>query len=276
MYPRNPPKNLGEVLSPDYTPVCVYKTGVNQYAVLIAGTVGGIDGGNWNSAKDTGLGTPTEYEKQIRNILLSLDENAEVTLVGHSQGGMVADVMASDQSYLKNKNIKITNLISFGSSEVAPPNDKVSYRRFRAGQDPVTGFSLRALFRGNYKQEKVKGGPKSGLFGDHSWYDDSPELGDIPLVNKETGEPLFKSFSHVKCYPPVKKSSSYFVRKIFNPNPIDLLDDRIEDAIPDLMDAGAIAGRFVDWWNNKPRSPRSGMGLITSRSVLNSEFSSSM
>ena len=157
MYPKSP-ESLGEVIFPDYTPVCVYKTGSNQYAVLILGTVGGFDTGNWNSAMETGLGTPTEYEEQVRSILLGLGKDADVTLFGHSQGGMVADVMAADQT-LQDNSININRVVTFGSPEVAAPQDDVSYYRYRAGDDPVTGLTHRALLEWDHEQINIDGDP---------------------------------------------------------------------------------------------------------------------
>jgi len=269
MYPKTT-NTLGEVLFPDYTPVCVYKTGPNQYAALIVGTVGGFDAGNWNSAMETGLGTPTEYEEQVRSILLSLGKDAEVTIFGHSQGGMVADVMAADQT-LKDNNININRVITFGSPEVATPQDDVSYYRFRAGDDPVTGLTHRAMLEWDHKQIKIDGNPEGGRIDDHRWYDDSSDLKKWPL--DKDGEPFFESFTHVKCHPPRRKSSRYYLRKMLRPQ------ETIRDIPPNIINLKGVSERFGDWWKKRPPIPlpkaSMKMNTITSSSALSPTFSSS-
>jgi hypothetical protein len=177
--------------------------------------------------------------------------------------------MAADQT-LQDNSININRVVIFGSPEVAAPQDDVSYYRYRAGDDPVTGLTHRALLEWDHEQINIDGDPTGGRIDDHSWYDDSSDLAEWPL--EENGEPFFESFTPVKCYPPKRKSSRYYVRKMLRPTKI------IKDIPANLINLKGVSERFEEWWQKRPPIPMpkasSGMKSITSHSVLSPKLSS--
>lgn len=139
-----PPKNMQELAkmvqalyirdeNGNYTPIRVVQIGPNEYLIMIAGTQGGQDANNWNSAFRSGLGLPGDYLKQCKAIALALPAGAVVNFAGHSQGGMMGNQLAADPEV--REHLKVKSVTTFGSPVNAEPQDDIKYKRYAAEGD---------------------------------------------------------------------------------------------------------------------------------------------
>lgn len=139
-----PPKNMQELArmvqdlyirdeNGNYTPIRVIQIGPNEYLMMIAGTQGGQDANNWNSAFRSGLGLPGDYLKQCKSIALALPAGAVINFAGHSQGGMMGNQLAADPEV--QEHLKVKSVTTFGSPVNAEPQDDVVNKRYAAKGD---------------------------------------------------------------------------------------------------------------------------------------------
>ena len=119
----------------NYTPIRVVKIGANEYLVMLAGTVGGTKSNNWFSAFTSGAGLPSDYQAQIKTILLALPAGALVHMAGHSKGGIMGNNLAADREV--QNHLKVKSVTTFGSPVSAEPQTGVEYSRFAAVGDVV-------------------------------------------------------------------------------------------------------------------------------------------
>jgi len=133
----------------DHTPIRIIEIGKNEFLILLTGTVGGLTANNWNSAMMSGLGLPSDYQKQIKSIILKdLPDGATVHFAGHSQGGIMANNLSADKDIGNHVNVK--SVSTFGAPVSAEPQDgelgeaKIEYRRFAAEGDIVPLLSKEA------------------------------------------------------------------------------------------------------------------------------------
>jgi hypothetical protein len=151
-----PPGNMQELakmvtdLYDTGTPIRVIKTGENEYLILVTGTEAGKQAHNWNSAARSGLGLESDYEKQLKGILLGLPAGAIINLAGHSQGGIVSNNVVADKDV--QDHLKIKSVTTFGSpvsaepqGNIGPDGKPVEYKRYAAWGDPVPLLSNEAL-----------------------------------------------------------------------------------------------------------------------------------
>jgi WXG100 family type VII secretion target len=135
----------------------VFKTGDNEYLITLDGTddfaFNSMNG--WPMALASGVGAGTLYTKKLKEALDDLPDGANVHLAGYSQGGIVAQNFLDEGDWLKNHNIKIKSLTTFGSPEpvlgsiVDGKLEGVPYKQFDAAGDPVShayGPSLLRVF----------------------------------------------------------------------------------------------------------------------------------
>jgi pimeloyl-ACP methyl ester carboxylesterase len=127
----------------NYTPIRVVKIGDNEYLVMLAGTVGGPKSNNWFSAIMSGAGLPSDYQAQIKSILLALPAGAMVHIAGHSQGGIMGNNLAADREI--QKHVQVKSVTTFGSPVSAEPQNGVDYFRFAAVGDVVPLASSEAI-----------------------------------------------------------------------------------------------------------------------------------
>lgn len=135
------PKNMQELakavinLYGTGTPIRVMPIGENEYLIMVAGTEGGSQSNNWNSAISAGRGLKNDYQDLLKSILLSLPAGAVVNLAGHSQGGLISNSLAADDD-VKN-HLKVKSVTTFGSGVNAEPRHEVNYKRYTAIGDVV-------------------------------------------------------------------------------------------------------------------------------------------
>ncbi len=184
-------------LNANNTPVRIVQTGENTYAVLIAGTDNFEGGNNWVNALNAGSGIPSTYMNEVKGLIQKLPEGATINLAGHSQGGLVALLLADDQGL--NDRYRINSVTTFAASGNTQANSRVGeYHSFLTANDPMRG--LEANPHGNWPGGNrilptlpgafgdptvrptiipVAGG--APLIGGHSAYPDSPALKGLPL-----------------------------------------------------------------------------------------------
>lgn len=113
--------------------------GQTRFIVYIAGTFG-AEGGQlgWEENAAASVGLPTDTRDYIaREMLKRMKDHpdAEVMIVGHSQGGMLAEALASD------KRLNVKEVITFGSPPVASLDayGGANVTRIQHLADPVVG-----------------------------------------------------------------------------------------------------------------------------------------
>lgn len=132
------------------TPIRAIKIGVNEYLILVTGSESGTQANNWNSAGRSGLGLESDYQGQLKGVLMGLPAGAIVNLAGHSQGGIVSNNVVTDSDV--QSHLKIRSVTTFGSpvsaepqGDIGPDGQKVEYRRYTAVGDIVPLASGEAI-----------------------------------------------------------------------------------------------------------------------------------
>jgi pimeloyl-ACP methyl ester carboxylesterase len=123
-------------------PIVIEQVGPNQILVLIAGTDPtnlNRDNNVWD-ALVTGVGETTPYEQDVVSAIQQYCkdnnlQNPEITLAGHSLGGMVAQQVASSGQF------NVTHVITFGSPTMSDPFPGIQYNIYAAQWDPVAMLS---------------------------------------------------------------------------------------------------------------------------------------
>ncbi|PDW01820.1 WXG100 family type VII secretion target [Candidatus Viridilinea mediisalina] len=143
--PDDAPKNMFDMYEKfkEEPAIKIFQVGENEYAITINGTDHlGVDNG-WDSAIVSGLGGNTRYMALLAAAIRSLPNGSSVHLFGYSQGGIAAQNLASNQSMIGGKNIKINSVTTFGSPPpVHGKADGVEYNAFRVPGDVITKASL--------------------------------------------------------------------------------------------------------------------------------------
>ena len=119
----------------------IYQVGPNEYAVLLQGTepedLTGIN--SLEEAAKNGLGNDTRYKQQLEQMLAKLPPGANVHLVGYSLGGIVAQNVAADQTFLSQHGLNVQTVTTFGSPKPLVKNPNVDYsREYDAPGDTVS------------------------------------------------------------------------------------------------------------------------------------------
>jgi len=124
------------------TPIKIVKIGdgldgKGKYLVLIAGTGGWEDLNSWYG-NQSGMGLHTPYMDRIKDAMAEagIPEGATVNLVGHSQGGHAAMLLADDNDVTSQ--YKIGHVITFGSPGNVgynPELDKGQYHNYLLDND---------------------------------------------------------------------------------------------------------------------------------------------
>lgn len=203
--PDKKPENmrlLAELVMNGSDPIRSYKIGPNEYLMVIQGTsLDPNDSNNWGSAITTGLGLPSDFQKQVKLALLDLPAGAIVHMAGHSQGGIVAQNLAIEKDVTSHVTVK--SVTTFGSPYTVPEGDATYYRYaaqgdivpYLEGRDafaimlllPFTGYNavvtgynaVAVALADRYPQTTIAGDFSDGLLGPHSVYSKSPELEKI-------------------------------------------------------------------------------------------------
>lgn len=127
-----------EMISQSNEPIAIVQNGPNSIMVLISGTnLGnfGYDTNLWN-ALGTGMGQDMPYEQDVIDAINQYCQehgltNPEVTLAGHSLGGMVAQQIAEKGLF------DVRQVVTFGSPIMGPPAPGVDYNIYEADSDLV-------------------------------------------------------------------------------------------------------------------------------------------
>ena len=126
------------LISQSDEPISIVQTGPNSIMVFISGTNMsqlGYDTNVWN-ALGTGMGVNMPYEQDV---IAAIEQycaehglvNPQVTLAGHSLGGMVAQQVAEQRIF------NVNQVITFGSPIMGPPVPGVKYDIYEADSDVV-------------------------------------------------------------------------------------------------------------------------------------------
>ena len=128
------------LVSQSNNPISIVQTGPNSIMVFISGTNAGkagfgLDTNIWN-ALGTGMGMKMPYEQDVIAAIRQYSAqhglvNPQVTLAGHSLGGMVAQQVAAQHIF----NVK--QVITFGSPIMGPPVRGIKYDLYVAASDAV-------------------------------------------------------------------------------------------------------------------------------------------
>lgn len=126
------------MISGSNEPISIVQTGPNSIMVYISGTnVAGYgeDTNIWN-ALGTGMGMQMPYEQDVIAAIEQFSAehglvNPQVTLAGHSLGGMVAQQIAEQHLF------NVNQVITFGSPIMGPPVRGVKYDLYEADSDIV-------------------------------------------------------------------------------------------------------------------------------------------
>jgi hypothetical protein len=119
-------------------PMAIVQTGPNSILVMISGTnLSDInyDTNLWN-ALGTGMGQNMPYEQDVIDAINQYCQehgltNPEVMLAGHSLGGMVAQQVADAGLF------DVTQVVTYGSPVMGPPQAGVNYNIYEADSDLV-------------------------------------------------------------------------------------------------------------------------------------------
>ena len=122
----------------------IYQVGENEFVVLLQGSdmnqVGGMNPLLPN-AFISGTGFSTAFTETIRTKLLDLAKkhpNANINLVGYSQGGIETQNLARDQSFWNNSGLNIASISTYGTPNTFS-SPKVAYN-YDAPGDIVSNY----------------------------------------------------------------------------------------------------------------------------------------
>jgi pimeloyl-ACP methyl ester carboxylesterase len=126
------------LISGSNEPISIVQTGPNSIMVYISGTNlsgYGEDTNIWN-ALGTGMGMNMPYEQDVIAAIEQYSAehglvNPQVTLAGHSLGGMVAQQIAEQHLF------NVNQVITFGSPVMGPPVRGIKYDMYEADSDIV-------------------------------------------------------------------------------------------------------------------------------------------
>lgn len=137
------------------------------------------DSNNWGSAITTGLGLPSDFQKQVKLTLLDLPAGAIVHMAGHSQGGIVAQNLVIEKDVTSHVTVK--SVTTFGSPYTVPEGDATYYRYaaqgdivpYLEGRDafavmlllPFTGTLLRLLWLTGIRRQPLPGTSQMAFWG---------------------------------------------------------------------------------------------------------------
>lgn len=127
-----------QMISQSSEPIAIVQNGPNSILVMISGTnLGqmGYDTNIWN-ALGTGMGQNMPYEQDVIAAIQQYCQehgltNPEVTLAGHSLGGMVAQQIAEQNIF------DVRMVVTYGSPIMGPPVPGVNYDIYEADSDLV-------------------------------------------------------------------------------------------------------------------------------------------
>lgn len=132
--------DLIHMISGSDEPIAIVQTGPNSILVVISGTnasksAAGYDTNIWNALM-TGMGQNSPYEQDVIEAIQQYCQehgltNPQVTLAGHSLGGMVAQQVA-DQGLFN-----VTQVVTYGSPAMGDPFPGIKYDLYEAQGDPV-------------------------------------------------------------------------------------------------------------------------------------------
>ncbi len=139
------PKNMFEMFkkirgAPE---IKVIQVGENEFAVTIDGTqADGVWGGNgWINAVGSNFGFNTSYADHVRQALASLPPGAQVHMFGYSQGGIIAQNLAREDSLFSQHNLKLCSVTTFGTPRPFSGYEQgVKYKEFDAPGDVVSSL----------------------------------------------------------------------------------------------------------------------------------------
>ena len=126
-------------------PIRIVQIGKNDYVCLIAGTDADKDGSlglnGWYNAVVGGLNIQTEYVKKVKNTLLhsGIPKGANVHLVGHSQGGYVANYLAIVEPDVY-EHYNLSSVTAFATPGIVPVNREIgkeNYHTYITHNDPL-------------------------------------------------------------------------------------------------------------------------------------------
>lgn len=134
------------------SPVAIIENGENDYIVLIKGTNGKPtdllnyfkDENGWSNNLAAFLGLQTGYESTILDYIKhNLPKGATIHLVGHSQGGIIANNCVADILAMEGMDFTVDSVTTFGSPPPLAYNlpDSVKYTYYAAKADPVPQLS---------------------------------------------------------------------------------------------------------------------------------------
>lgn len=132
--------DLIHMISGSNEPIAIVQTGPNSILVAISGTnasksAAGYDTNLWNALM-TGMGQNSPYEQDVIEAIQQYCQehgltNPQVTLAGHSLGGMVAQQVADSGLF------DVTQVVTYGSPTMGNPVPGIQYDLYEAQGDPV-------------------------------------------------------------------------------------------------------------------------------------------
>ena len=134
--------DLISMISQSNEPIAIVQTGPNSIMVVISGTNAGAwnyDTNLWN-ALGTGMGQDMPYEQDVIDAIHAYCAehgltDPQVTLAGHSLGGMVAQQIADKGLF------DVTQVVTFGSPTMGDPMPGITYDLYAAKWDPIPMLS---------------------------------------------------------------------------------------------------------------------------------------
>lgn len=179
------------------TPIEIIRAAQNNnfarptYFVLLAGTEFELTRSN-SAFTDitTAMHQVSAYDIAVLQAIRgAIPENADIILVGHSLGGMTAQVVAQD--LWKWGDTRITRIITFGSPTTTLPLPEIAYTRYAVEGDPIPLIPIPGIPQ--IKQIVVdNGGKLPEMIVDHLSYPGSRDLAVIsPLGDEGKFQPLY-------------------------------------------------------------------------------------
>ncbi|MEI8306452.1 MAG: WXG100 family type VII secretion target [Chloroflexales bacterium] len=127
----------------------IYQVGPNQFAVLLEGSDDASGGMNslTQDAFPAGMGQDTEYAQKVRSMLTDLAKKypgANIDMVGYSQGGIIAQSVASNDQFFRDTGLNLNTISTYGTPRPLEHIDPSKYYQdFDAPFDIVSSASPR-------------------------------------------------------------------------------------------------------------------------------------
>ncbi len=145
-----PPRHAGDVAYmiatlPEETPIGIFVLDNGEVLVLLKGTDPDDPerGNNWGSAIESFFVRNSSYQLSVLAALAQavregrIPPNAKLHIAGHSQGGMIAQNLASDPRLAK-LGLQVASVVTFGSPDTfTKPNPGTRYIMFEHASDRV-------------------------------------------------------------------------------------------------------------------------------------------